>query len=411
MAADEKKIVRSELTKNDQIFRLLVTNVKDYAIFLLDPDGYIQTWNEGAKRFKGYTAEEIIGKHFSLFYMQEARDSDHPGYELQMARKNGRYEEEGRRVRKDGTTFWASVIITTLYDETGVLIGFAKVTRDLTERKLAEQEREEANKRLQHQLRETEKYRQEAETARDIAIRANELKSQFVANISHEIRTPMSGILGLTELLTRETTGQTKETAEFIYASALSLMRLVNDLLDFSKLEAGRLEISKENFHVDQIVDDVLTAFYISAQSKKLKLIQTLDKEVLGELYGDGHRLAQVLQNLVQNAIKFTESGSVEVRAQVQRQNDQEKYLKFTVSDTGPGISLENQAKLFKPFVQVDGSTSRRYGGTGLGLSLCKRIIEMMGGNIGVVSSEGHGAKFWFLVPFELGTSNSGNLE
>lgn len=221
----------------------------------------------------------------------------------------------------------------------------------------------------------------------------------------------MSGILGLTELLTRETTGQTKETAEFIYASALSLMRLVNDLLDFSKLEAGRLEISKENFHVDQIVDDVLTAFYISAQSKKLKLIQTLDKEVLGELYGDGHRLAQVLQNLVQNAIKFTESGSVEVRAQVQRQNDQEKYLKFTVSDTGPGISLENQAKLFKPFVQVDGSTSRRYGGTGLGLSLCKRIIEMMGGNIGVVSSEGHGAKFWFLVPFELGTSNSGNLE
>jgi len=409
--ADESRIDYSDLTKNDQIFRLLVTNVKDYAIFLLDPEGYILSWNEGARRFKGYRAEEIIGKHFSMFYLQESRDSGHPAYELKMAIKHGRYEEEGRRVRKDGTTFWADVIITPLYDDEGVLIGFAKVTRDLTERKLAEQEREEANKRLQHQLAETERYRQEAERARDIAIRANELKSQFVANISHEIRTPMSGILGLTELLTRECTGQTKETAEFIYSSAISLMRLVNDLLDFSKLEAGKLEIRKENFHIDQIVDDVLTAFYIAAQAKQLKLVQNLDKDVMGEWFGDGHRLAQVLQNLVQNAIKFTDSGSVEIRACVQRQDDKQKYVKFTVTDTGPGISKENQEKLFQPFVQVDGSTRRRYGGTGLGLSLCKRIIEMMNGKIAVDSAEGNGSKFWFIVPLETGTKSSCNPE
>jgi osomolarity two-component system, sensor histidine kinase TcsA len=387
----------------DEIFKLLVNSVKDYAIFVLDPNGYVQTWNEGAKRFKGYSADEIIGQHFSIFYLKEARDSGHPDYELVLAKKNGRYEEEGRRVRKDGTTFWANVVITSLLDQNGKHLGFAKVTRDLTERKLAEEEKNEVNKRLQQQLTETEKFRAEAEESRDEALRANALKSQFVANISHEIRTPMSGILGLTELLIQETEGEAKETAEFIFSSAKDLMHIVNDLLDMSKLEAGKIEIRNQLFHIDQIIDDVLTAFYISANQKKIKLIAKVDDTLKGDICGDGYRARQVLHNLVQNAIKFTDTGSIEVSAQPERRDETHQYVRFSVHDTGPGIAVENQKQLFKLFVQLDGSATRRHGGTGLGLALSKRLVELMGGVIGVDSTPGHGSTFWFTLPFKIG--------
>ena len=238
---------------------------------------------------------------------------------------------------------------------------------------------------------------QELQRARDEALRANELKSQFVANISHEIRTPMSGILGLTEFLVLETSGDIQETAQHVFKSAKSLMVLVNDLLDLSKLEAGRIDVRDEPFSVDQVVDDTLTALYMSAKKKGLKFSQKIDPAA-NNLHGDAGLTRQVLQNLVQNAIKFTDSGGIEVDVKAQT-TENRRFARFCVTDTGPGIDPDDQKKLFHLFVQVDGSTTRRHGGTGLGLALSKRLVELMGGEIGVDSELGKGSTFWFTLP------------
>jgi PAS domain S-box-containing protein len=242
----------------------------------------------------------------------------------------------------------------------------------------------------------------ELETARDEALRANKLKTQFVANISHEIRTPMSGILGLTEFLVLETSGETQKTAQHVFKSAKSLMILVNDLLDLSKLEAGRIDVRDDVILVEQVVDETLTALYMSAKRKQLTLSESVDPQVRVKLRGDAGLIRQILQNLVQNAIKFTDTGGVKVDACAETQEDDKKYLRFCVSDTGPGIAPEDQKKLFQLFVQVDGSTTRRHGGTGMGLALSKRLVELMGGAIGVDSAPGKGSAFWFSLPLRI---------
>ncbi len=242
----------------------------------------------------------------------------------------------------------------------------------------------------------------ELAAARDEAVAANELKSQFITNISHEIRTPMSGILGLSELLVAETKGQENETANFIFKSAKTLMNLVNDLLDMSRLEAGKLEICEEDFRVDAMVNGVLDSFSASAAQKGINLEQKIDSNLDSVVYGAASRIRQVLNNLVHNAIKFSDDGTVSVEATVQNRDENTAYVRFSVQDQGPGISDENQKRLFNLFVQVDGSMTRRHGGTGLGLALSKRLVELMKGSIGVESIEGEGSTFWFSVPMQV---------
>jgi PAS domain S-box-containing protein len=262
---------------------------------------------------------------------------------------------------------------------------------------LANEKLQRSNEALEKRVQERTK---ELETARDEALAASQLKSQFVASISHEIRTPMSGILGLSELLVSETSGETRQTAQHVLGSAGKLMRLLNDLLDMSKLETGHIDIHETVIHVDQIVDDVLSSLYITAKNKGLKLSQTIDSTLLRDLRGDGDRIRQVLQNLLQNAIKFTEKGSIDIN--VARSKEQERMMRFCVTDTGPGISASDQKKVFELFVQLDGSNTRTHGGTGLGLSLSRRLVELMGGTIGVESTVGQGSTFWFTLPLKV---------
>lgn len=373
-----------ELADSMALTELILESISD-AIIIADTEGNLTYVNQAARLLYKDTTRS---RNLSQSVLQEklldsTADSPLTSNELPLSRSlNGEIVNDTEMIIREvgEEERVVSAASRPFRGADGEIKGAVATLRDITVRK---------------------KQEQALERARDEAKLANQLKSEFVANISHEIRTPMSGILGLSEILAAETEGTTKEIAGHILSSAQNLMHLVNDLLDLSKLEAGKLEIRNEKFDIEQIFDDVLTAFYATALTKKVELIANVDEQLKRPLYGDGHRIRQVLQNLVQNSIKFTEQGAIEVTAHLLNQDGRICYVRFAVHDTGPGISEENQKKLFQLFVQVDGSSTRRHGGTGLGLALCKRMTELMGGVIGVDSAEGEGATFWLSLPLE----------
>lgn len=360
---------------DEKLFKHLVQSVSDYAIFALDPSGTVVSWNKGAERIKGYKANEIIGKSFTTFYTEEEKKRDHPAFELKQALKNGAYEEEGWRIKKDGSQFWASVIITTLHDNDGTHLGFAKVTRDLTERKLNEIRLEEAL---------------------DQALLANKAKSEFVANITHEIRTPLAGIIGLSELIARDENvdSETREAVSIIFDSSKLLLGLLNDLLDFSKLEAGKANVDNVLYSPKEIINDIIRLVRPKIEQKHLEFAVRIADNVPKQVFGDSNKVRQILLNLISNALKFTESGGIEIFVE-QRNNN----IYFSVTDTGIGVLPESQDKLFQPFSQAHNSTARLYGGTGLGLSIAQQYVQLMNGEIGLFSQLGRGSTFWFVLP------------
>jgi len=384
LARDEAASSQSELRQTRALFDSTVSNVKDYAIFLLDPAGIVRTWNSGAERIKGYLASEIIGKHFSIFYSEESRLDHHPGAELNEALEKGRSEEENWRIRKDGSLFWASVTITPVMDEGGKLSGFIKVTRDLTARKQAEEK--------------LAQYAKELETARDEAIRASALKGQFVANVSHEVRTPLTGIVGLAELLSIDQTlpSRAHDAAVRVFNASQRLLTVLNDILNFSKLEAGRVGTENVPFSVKTVIDELKSLYLPQAQQKGLAFEVHVDKAVPAEVLGDPTKISQSLMNLVSNALKFTARGGIEAAAEVA-----ENKLRFSITDTGIGIPPEAQSGLFTAFTQADAGTTRKYGGTGLGLAIVKQYIVLMGGEVGFITEDGRGSTFWFSVPLQ----------
>lgn len=368
----KRQLELEERTYANETFRILVETVRDYAIFMLNPNGYVATWNAGAQAFKGYTKDEIIGQHFSNFYSKEDRDSKKPERELRDALRDGRCEDEGWRHRKDGSRFWANVVITPIYKD-GVLLGFSKVTRDLTERRRAEKSLIAAYEE------------------------ASKLKSEFLANMSHEIRTPMHGMLSaLTLLLDTKLDPNQMELTQVIQESGAVLLQVINDILDYSKLASGSFSISNDIISVADIIQSVFRA-HQACYTPHVKLESYLDTKLPRSAEGDSLRYRQIVQNLLSNATKFTEEGHVRIVARLQREDAEYFTILTEVVDTGIGVPASGANTLFTPFTQFDNSATKRYKGTGLGLSICKSLAGLMGGEIGFhPNPEGRGSVFWF---------------
>jgi PAS domain S-box-containing protein len=371
----------SEAIKHgSRIYQLMVESVRDYAIFMLDPRGYIASWNVGAQRIKGYTADEIIGRHFSVFYPQSEIDAGKPALELEIAAREGRFEEEGIRLRKDGTAFWASVVLTAVRDDDGALVGYAKVTRDLTERRAAQQRAIADARRLA-----------ESEAA-------NSAKSEFLTAMSHELRTPLNAIGGYADLLTLGLGGpMSAEQAQYldrIRRSQQHLMGIITDILNFSRIEAGQISYSVAPVVLSNVVDTVLPMVIPQAISKGIQLERGMSPANAIAL-ADQAKVSQILLNLLSNAVKFTKSGG---RITVDVESTP-THACLTVKDTGMGIPPDKLQTIFEPFVQLGRSFSSAHEGTGLGLSISRDLAQAMKGNLTVSSVEGVGSTFIVSLP------------
>lgn len=362
------------LRESEERFRLVIEEVRDYGIFALDPTGVVTSWNLGAERIKGWTAPEILGQHFSRFYPDETRDFL-PARMLQRARERGTVEDEGWRLRKDGSRFWANVVITSLHDDNGQVRGFAKVTRDMTERRRSEEA-----------LR----------MAREDAIAANLAKSEFLSRTSHELRTPMSAILGFGQLLEldEETLSPSHRAAvQQIMKAGRHLLALINDLLDISSIEAGATDMSIEAVDLDDVVQEVhaLAAPIVATGGLSFQL-EAAEPGLIAQ--ADRRRLIQVLLNLIANAAKYNRTGTC-VRLAYGRNGAD---IRIEVEDDGEGIDPSAASRLFTPFDRLGQQSKTRVEGTGLGLALSKRLVESMNGQIGY-EAPAKGARFWFTLP------------
>lgn len=363
------------------LYRLLIESVRDYAIFALDPTGHVLTWNPGAERFKGYRAHEIIGKHFSVFYPQARIDEGLPAHELKEAAAVGRFEDEGWRLRKDGTRFWANVVITALRSPSGELVGYGKVTRDLTERR-------------EMQLRAIEDTRRIAE-----AEAANRAKAEFLAAMSHELRTPLNAIGGYVDLISLGIRGPVTEQQiddlKRIRRSQQHLLGIINDLLNFSRIEAGRLTYE----FADVPLRDVLES--VAGMVEPLAFAKTITtkwpQNVSSDVYTDRAKAEQILLNLLTNAIKFTgDGGQIDVTCRVGRE-----HTSIEVKDTGVGIPQDKLENIFEPFVQIGRTHTSVHEGTGLGLAISRDLAQAMAGDLSVESQPGRGSTFTLVLPSE----------
>ncbi|MDB6442679.1 ATP-binding protein [Pseudomonas sp. 21TX0197] len=359
------------LRDNEERLRLIIDGVKDYGIFALDAQGHVITWNAGAERIKGYTEQEILGRHFSLFYLAEECPA-HPDMALREATRDGHYMEEGWRCRKDGSRFWASVVITAQYDATGALRGFSKITRDITDRRAAEIA---------------------LGTAREEAESASRAKSEFLSRMSHELRTPLNAILGFAQLLDMDSTAGQRPQVSHILRAGQHLLALINEVLDIARIEAGRLPLNIEPIALSAVLHEALTLVSPMAADAGIRLVELPPLPEGTGVRADRQRLVQVLLNLLSNAIKYNRPGG-EVRIEVTAQAHQ---VSIAVSDTGHGIALDQLEQLFKPFERLDADPQVE--GTGLGLSLSKSLLEMMQGSLQVHSVPQQGCCFTLLLP------------
>jgi PAS domain S-box-containing protein len=399
----ERRANEEELRRSEERFRLLVESVTEYAMYMLDPSGNVATWNTGAEKLKGYRAQEIIGQHFSRFFSADDVAAGRPQLELATALSEGRFEEEGYRLRKDGSRFWANVTLTPIRDSRQTLLGFAKVTRDLTSRVLSERvERELVREQAARAAAESAEQRvresvRKAEEAAQRAEQANRLKDEFLATVSHELRTPLNVIVGWSSILrTRIDEPKAAKGLEVIHRNALAQGRIIEDILDVSRIITGKLRLDIQSVDLCTIVQEAIEVIQPAAAAKDVRItFQSSTPSCM--LAADPERLRQIAWNLLSNAAKFSsEGGLIEVLVQAR-----DTSAELSVRDTGLGIDGEFLPFVFDRFKQADSSSTRRIGGLGLGLSIVRHLAELHGGEVRA-TSEGLGQGATFAVTFPI---------
>jgi PAS domain S-box-containing protein len=358
----ERREAQEALRKSERQFRLLINGVTDHSLFMIDPDGLVTSWNDGAARLFGYGADEVVGGSFERFHLEEEIAEHLPRRSLAEAKEQGRFEGLGWRVRKDGSRFWADVVLETIHDDDGNLLGFAKIVRDISERKRVEQ-----------------------------------LKDEFVSTVNHELRTPLTSIAGSLGLLEGGAGGELPAGAARLiaiaHANCQRLIRLINDMLDVEKIESGKMQFEMTHQSLADVVNRSVEAMSHYTHKSEIRIEVAVSEG--SEVRGDLDRLIQVVTNLVSNAVKFSPpSGRVHVSV-----TPLDRLVRLCVADDGPGIPAEFCSRIFTKFAQADSSDTRQKGGTGLGLVIAKDIVERHGGQLWFESEAGHGARFYVDLP------------
>ena len=365
----QQENAQKAIREAQQRFRLLVENITDYAIFMIDTEGRVASWNSGAQHTLGYSSDEILGQRAARFFVAEGAGEDVLAQEMRQAQAMGRATSTGWRSRKNGESLYVEGVLSAVRDDEGRLLGYAKLMKDITDKRRIEAERE-------HLL-------QSERTARGEAEHANRMKDEFLATLGHELRTPLNAILGWSQVL-RRVGGANAELGEglkVIERNARAQAQIIEDLLDMSSIISGKVRLEMRKVDLAAVVDASINAVRPASETKGIELKVALDPSI-GPVRGDPNRLQQVFWNLLTNAVKFTPKGG---RVQVWV-GKVDSHMEVSVADSGEGIDAAFLPYVFERFRQADASSSRRHGGLGLGLSIVKQLVELHGGGIGATS-------------------------